>query len=205
MVKRIPHPGAPRPFRSRLLPIALLAVLLASACAGPATGPQGAAVPGEWRSFEGAGSATGHRQVLPMGPDRKVSIASFSGSLVLVGERRMGEGFRLDLVAATDSRKGGTGWSVWTDTRGDQVFSEVRGAPIGTGSRIAGTLVGGTGRYAGVTGEYELEWKYVVESEDGTVQGRITSLRGRFRQEGPPASPERKVFRGREGSPRDPA
>jgi len=124
-----------------------------------------------------------------MGPDRKDSIVELSGSLLLIGERRLGEGFRIEVIGSSDSLKGGTGWCVWTDTRGDQVFSELRGDPIGTGARFAGTLSGGTGRYAGVTGEYEFEWQFVIESEDGNLQGRITGLRGRFRKEGPVRDP----------------
>ncbi len=58
-----------------------------------------------------------------------------------------------------------------------------------TGSRFTGTLLGGTGRYAGVAGEYEFEWQYVLDAGDGYVQGRITGLRGRFRKDGPPTSP----------------
>ena len=48
-------------------------------------------------------------------------------------------------------------------------------------NRIMGTFLGGTGRYAGVTGGYEFSWQYVVEAEDGTIQGRATGLKGRFR------------------------
>jgi hypothetical protein len=44
-----------------------------------------------------------------------------------------------------------------------------------------GTFLGGTGRYAGVTGEYSFQWKYIVESEDGTVSGRAVDLKGRAR------------------------
>jgi len=84
------------------LPLALLAFLLASACGGPAKGPESATPPGEWRSFEGTGSATGHRQTLRMGPDRKVSIVDLSGSLLLVGERRLGRGFRIELIGSAD-------------------------------------------------------------------------------------------------------
>jgi hypothetical protein len=119
-----------------------------------------------------------------MGPDRKVSTFNLSGTLLLTGERRLGEGFRIDVIGYTDSLKGGAGWCAWTDTRGDQVFSEIRGERIRTGSRITGTLLGGTGRYAGVTGEYEFEWQFVIESEDGNLQGRITRLRGRFHRTG---------------------
>ena len=42
------------------------------------------------------------------------------------------------------------GRAVWTDARGDRVFSELRGEPVATGRRIVGTITGGTGRYAGV-------------------------------------------------------
>ena len=113
--------------------------------------------------------------------------------------------FRIGVIGSTDSLKGGTAWCVWTDTRGDQVFSEFRGGPIGTGARFTGTLLGGKGWYAGVTGEYEFEWQFVIESEDGNLQGRITGLRGRFRRDVPPPSPERKNSRGKDGSVHEPA
>ncbi len=47
------------------------------------------------------------------------------------------------------------------------------------GNRIAGTIVGGTGRFAGATGTYSFSWQYVLEAEDGTVQGRTLELAGR--------------------------
>jgi hypothetical protein len=147
----------------------------------------------------------GRRQTLPLGPDRKVSTFDLSGSLLLTGERRLGEGFRIDVIGFSDSLKGSAGWCAWTDTRGDQVFSEIRGERIRTGARITGTLLGGTGRWAGVTGEYEFEWQFVIESEDGNLQGRITGLRGRFRKDVPPASPERNGSRGRDGSVDEPS
>ena len=169
-------------------PLALLA-FAAIGCGGPAKGPEVAPARGDWRTFEGTGTATGHRQTLQLGPDRRVSIVNLTGSLLLIGEQRLGQGFRNEVIGYTDSRKGGTAWCVWTDSRGDQVFGEFRGGPIGTGSRFTGTLLGGTGRYAGVTGEYEVEWQSVVDEEDGSIQGRITSLRGRFRQDAPSPPP----------------
>jgi hypothetical protein len=135
-----------------------------------------------------------------MGPDRTVNIFNFSGSLLLVGDRGLGEGFRLDVIGFSDSLKGGTGWCVWTDTRGDQVFSEMHGERIGTGVRFTGTLLGGTGRWAGATGEYQFEWQYVIASGEGNIQGRITGLRGRVRQDAPTSPPDRKSSLGKDGS-----
>ena len=73
------------------------------------------------------------------------------------------------------------GRAVWTDERGDKVFSELKGEWVGTGNHIAGTFLGGTGRYAGATGEYEFQWQYVLAAEDGAVSGRTTGLKGRAR------------------------
>lgn len=204
MLARFPHRcTAPAPCRLGL-PLALLAILV-SACGGPAKGPEGVSPPGERYSFEGTGSATGHRQILRMGPDRKVAIVVLSGSLLLVGEKRLGQGFRMEMIGYNDGLKDGTGWCVWTDTRDDQVFSEIRGGRIGTGARFTGTLLGGTGRWAGITGEYEFEWQFVIDSEEGDIQGRITGLRGRFRLDAPSSSPHRKNSLRRDGPVHEPA
>ena len=174
---------------------ALLA-LAVLACGDPAKSAEIVKGPGEWQAFEGSGNVIGHRQTLQIGLDRKVSIGNLTGSLLFTGEQRLGQGFLIEVLGYSDELKGGTGWSVWTDSNGDQVFGELHGGAISTGSRFTGTLLGGTGRYAGVTGEYEFEWVYVVNAKDGTFQGRITGLRGRFRQNAPPPSPQRNGSRG---------
>jgi hypothetical protein len=71
------------------------------------------------------------------------------------------------------------GRCVWTDEHGDKVYSELKGEFLATGNHIVGTFLGGTGRYAGITGEYSFQWEYVVESEDGSVSGRAVNLAGR--------------------------
>jgi hypothetical protein len=83
------------------------------------------------------------------------------------------------VVALNDSQTGLVGRSVWTDERGEQVFSELTGEGTADRNRIAGTIVGGTGRYAGATGSYEFSWQFVMESEDGSIQGRAVGLKGR--------------------------
>lgn len=46
-------------------------------------------------------------------------------------------------------------------------------------NKIVGTLIGGTGRYPGATGTYEFSWRFVMEGEDGTVEGQSIGLQGR--------------------------
>jgi len=166
-----------------------LLVALAS-CSEPARSPTTSPAPGEWRAFEGTWSAVGERHALQLGPDRRATVAHLTGSLLLTGERGLGAGFQARAITFSDQQTGALGRAVWTDDRGDEVFSELRGAPVASGHRISGTIVGGTGRFAGLTGTYELEWQFVLETEDGVIQGRAVGLKGRARVgRTPPAPP----------------
>ena len=160
-----------------------LALALAAFACGPTnepvartTGPSSDA-----GTFEGTWSATGARRVIPLGGERKGSIAGLQGTLLLTGPGSLGVGFRAEAIALEDTQTGLVGRAVWTDERGDQVFSEIRGEGTAAQNRIVGTLLGGTGRYAGVTGSYEFSWHFMIESEDGSIQGRADGLKGRFK------------------------
>ena len=165
-----------------------LSALLALSACSPAPPPAASApAQGEWREFEGTWTAAGSRHVIRLGADRQASVASLSGTLLLSGASRPGVGFRAEAVVLNDSATGMVGRSVWTDERGEQVISELRGEGTATGNRITGNIVGGTGRYAGATGTYEFSWRFVLETEDGTTQGQSVGLKGRVRAGAAPA------------------
>ena len=136
---------------------------------------------GEWRAFEGTWSATGTRQSLDLGSGRRASTFRLTGSLLLSGEQRPGVGFRAQVIGLTDSHTGMLGRCIWTDERGDNIYSELKGDAVGTAGRIEGTILGGTGRYAGVTGDYSFRWQSVIDSENDEVSGRVVDLKGRVR------------------------
>ena len=156
-----------------------MALLVLCACSEPAIDSRSAPAPGETRTFEGTWSASGSRRTLELEGGHKASIFNLTGTLLLTGERGLGVGFQGEVIGLSDSVAGGTGQSVWTDERGDKVFSRLRGESLGTGSRVTGTITGGTGRWAGLTGEYELQWQYVIETDDGSIGGRAIGLKGR--------------------------
>jgi hypothetical protein len=135
----------------------------------------------DWREFEGTWTAAGNRQVIALGSERKASVAILRGALLLTGPERPAVGVRAEAVVFNDSATGMIGRAVWTDDRGDQAWSELRGEGTATGNRIAGTFIGGTGRFAGITGDYAFTWRFVLETEDGTVQGQSLGLKGRVR------------------------
>lgn len=157
----------------------VVALVLAAAACGPGPSELPAA-PGEWQDFTGSWNAAGSRRTLPVGADRRASIVDLRGTMLLAGPGRPGVGFRAEVIALVDSATGLQGRSVWTDERGEQVFSELKGEGTAAQNRITGDIVGGTGRYAGATGSYEFSWQYVVEAEEGAIQGRAVGLKGRI-------------------------
>jgi hypothetical protein len=164
-----------------------LALLMLAACGGPAASAPDVPAVGEWRTFDGSWTASGTRTTLDLGSNRTASSVHMNGSLLLT-RNTLGVGFRAEVIGLVDSQSGMVGRAVWTDERGDKVFSELKGEWVGAGNHIAGTFLGGTGRYAGTTGEYEFQWQYVLTADEGTVSGRTAGFKGRARVGAPPAS-----------------
>jgi hypothetical protein len=129
--------------------------------------------------FEGTWSAVGRRRALPTGGVRNAVIVELSGAVVLKGSTTgLSRGFQGEAIGFDDGRNISAGSAVWTDTRGNKVFSVFSGTTMQTGRRVAGEITGGTGLYAGASGDYAMTWQYVVEDESGTVQGRAADLKG---------------------------
>jgi hypothetical protein len=189
-----PKPGTiPKPSRKtgRLLNACLrqvlslsaivLVALFVTACGRSPQTSQSVSAGGEWREFQGTWTAAGSRNILRLGADRRAAISTFEGSLLLAGPSRPGVGFRSEAIVFNDTSTGMVGRAVWTDEHGDQAFSELRGEGTAEKNKITGTFVGGTGRYAGITGTYEFSWRFLIENEDGVVQGQSIGLNGRVR------------------------
>lgn len=159
----------------------LLLVVLMAAGISAASLAQAAPEDSEWHEFSGMWTAAGRRQDIGLGGDRRASVADYSGSLMLYGTSRPALGFRAEAVVLNDSATGLIGRAVWTDDSDDHIYSELRGESTPAGNHIVGTFVGGSGRYKGATGTYEFSWRFLLESEDGIVQGQSTGFGGKVR------------------------
>jgi hypothetical protein len=160
--------------------IALVALALITACSH-ATAPASEAAPGEWHTFAGNWIATGKRSTIPLGADRRASIADLEGTMLLSGDSRPARGFRGEAIVFNDTGAGAEGRAVWTDSDGSQIFSEFHGTGVARGKKIEGTFIGGTGRFTGATGSFTFTWQFVIDSEDGGIQGQTSDLSGRIR------------------------
>lgn len=164
----------------RTLKSAGAAVALAlAACDGKPPVPPAVAV--QEGDFDGSWSAAGARRSISLGSDRSASAINLSGTMLLTGPGRPALGFRAEIIGLTDTQTGFVGRAVWTDAQGEQVFSELTGEGTDRRNRIAGTIIGGTGRYRGAGGAYEFAWEYVIELEDGSIQGRAVGLKGHYK------------------------
>jgi len=172
-------PGGGVPRRQFLFGLAFVA-----ACGQATQSPGPAAAAGESLEFEGSWNAAGSRHTIALGEDRLGSIVDLKGTMLLAGPGRPGVGFQSEVIGLVDSATGFQGRSVWTDEHGDQVYSSLLGEGTAAKNRLTGTVLSGTGRYAGITGSYEFSWQWVMEGEEGTVSGRAVDLRGRV-QPGP--------------------
>jgi hypothetical protein len=165
---------------SRAIALAALILLMPAIVTGPAAraGQGGAA----GAAFEGTWSATGRRQTLPTEDGGTAATVQLSGPVTLTAGEGLNRGFQGEVIGFDDGRSVRAGRWVWTDQRGDRLFGEIAGDGIRTGQRFTGTITGGSGRYAGVTGSFAFTWQYVVIAEDGVVQGRTSDLKGRYQR-----------------------
>jgi hypothetical protein len=159
----------------------VLSVLMLTSAGGAATSHAQETPAADWHAFAGSWSAVGRRQTLPTEGARAAAIVQLSGAMVLSTSAGLSSAFHAEALGFDDGNGLAAGRAVWTDTRGDLVFSVLKGETLATGRRITATITGGTGRYAGIVGDWELTWQFVVGTEDGEVQGRASDLKGRFR------------------------
>lgn len=170
--------------RFRIRSVALAGFLVVAAC-GTVPQAKSPLTGGEWHQFAGTWTAAGTRHWIQLGASRQASTAQLTGSLLLAGPSKPAVGFRSEAIVFNDSATGMVGRAVWTDEHGDQVYSELKGEGTASSNRIVGTFVGGTGRYSGATGTYEFSWRFLLEGEDGTVQGQSIGLKGQVRAASP--------------------
>jgi hypothetical protein len=158
-----------------------VALTISAAGLGASTPPQ-PQTPVEWRTFVASWTASGHRHTVPTETGRSASIAQLAGAVVLTTRTGgLSSAFHGEVIAFNDAGEITVGRAVWTDARGHRVFSVLKGEPLARQRRIFGTITGGTGPYAGITGDYQLTWQYVLQTDDGSLQGRAVDLNGRFR------------------------
>jgi len=135
--------------------------------------------------FEGTWSASGQRQILHTDAGYSAVTLQLSGAVMLTTGTGLSRGFRGEVIGFDDGAGTIAGRAVWTDEQNNRIFSGIYGdALTSSGRQMRGTITGGTGRYAGLTGEYEFRWQNLITTEGNVVNGRAVDLRGHVRAGG---------------------
>lgn len=160
-----------KPARSALLALAVLVGLLA-----------GAAGAEEWRPFTGTWTLAGKRFSLPTSGPRRAHVIHASGNLVITRGETLGRGFFGEVVGFDDGETLLVGRAVFTDSLGEKVFATLKAQPLGANRTATATITGGTGRWAGLEGEFTFSWRFVVETGEEDFDAFAVNLEGRARK-----------------------
>ena len=133
-------------------------------------------------TFEGNWDVEGSTESMEM-DDGQISIYRVTGPVEITNSSSgLAREFQSRCVGVSDEETGGIGRCVWVDTAGESLFLELSGeiiGPMGTTREAVGIVVGGTGKYAGLQGDFEADFLFWESAlEDGKITLRNTSFKG---------------------------
>ena len=166
----------------RAAPILIATLLLSGAASAPVEAA-GRAPLKQSGSFAAQWSITGTQQGLEFGPARSLSIYEHSGTITVVRSDGLVGNALSKCIGLGDTAKGDVSRCIWIDAAGEKIFSELTartGAHSETGSG-RGTFVGGTGRFEGITGSYEIDWVNVPSLDPEMIEGRSLKMEGAWK------------------------
>jgi hypothetical protein len=171
-----------RPQRSSrsAAPILIAILLLLSAAASAPGGAAGRAPLKQSGSFQAQWSIAGTQQGLDFGPARSLSIYEHSGTVTVVRSDGLVGNALSKCIGLGDTAKGDVSRCIWIDAAGEKIFSELtaRTDAESTTGRGSGTFVGGTGRFEGITGSYEIDRVNVPSLDPEKIEGRSLRMQG---------------------------
>lgn len=127
--------------------------------------------------FEGTWSFEGH----------KVSESEQGALFVTTGEARIATdgkeiAFATRCLGASDQENGGIARCRWSAGPEDSILLDLSGTiigPMGTLREAQGRLLAGTGRFAGIQGEVQLDWLFIDSVfEEGKITGSSSDIEG---------------------------
>jgi len=133
--------------------------------------------------FSGTWVANGNRTVIPFGDDRSIATFNLSGHVNLETALGKKKDYWSECVGLTDSAIGIQARCVWKDLDGPEVYITLQSDRLQEGNRVTGTIVGGSERLKGISGELSFLWSSVIIQQEGgtsSVTGQTLDLRGSY-------------------------
>jgi hypothetical protein len=135
--------------------------------------------------FKGTMIANGTRTPFSFGDVRQVFTFKVAGHVSLQTALGKKKDYWSECVGLSDSVSGVIGRCVWKDLAGPEIYLTLESDRLQQGSQVNGTIVGGTGYLAGISGELSFNWSAVTVQTDSegitNVTGQAKNLVGRYR------------------------
>jgi hypothetical protein len=134
--------------------------------------------------FKGSWIANGTRTPFPFANGRQVFTFKLAGHVNLKTSISKQKDYWAECVGLADSMTGLTGRCVWKDLAGPELYLTIQSTKLEQGSQVIGTIVGGTGHLAGISGDLSFNWSSVIALTDAngiiSVTGETRNLAGRY-------------------------
>ena len=130
--------------------------------------------------FRGQWSVTGEQQSMAFIDGREITLTRYRGEVNIQESDGLGSAFFSQCLSFGDTGKGGSSRCQWVDSRDERIYIEITSRVVESKTLVRGTFVGGTGKYDGIAGSFELEaWIYAASNkEEREVTAYTDNLRG---------------------------
>jgi len=135
--------------------------------------------------FKGAWIANGTRTPFHFGDGRQVFTFKLAGHVNLQTTLNKKKDYWAECVGLADSVTGIVGRCVWKDLTGPEIYITIQSDRLQQGSQVTGTIIGGTGHLAGISGDLSFNWSSVINLTEAegvvSVTGQTKNLVGSYR------------------------
>jgi hypothetical protein len=135
--------------------------------------------------FNGSMIANGTRTDFPFADGRQVFTFKLAGHVNLQNLLDKKKDYWSECVGLADSVTGAVGRCVWKDLDGPEIFLTIQSDKLQQGGQVTGTIVGGSEKLAGISGELSFNWASVITQTDAegvvNVTGQTRDLGGKYR------------------------
>lgn len=149
-----------------------------------ATSPMTQSHAAESGEFKGTMIANGTRAPFPFGDGRQVFTFKLGGHVSLQTPLGKKKDYWSECIGLADSTTGIVGRCVWKDLDGPEIYLTIQSDKLQQGSQVNGTIVGGSGKLAGISGDLSFNWSSVITQTDAegsvNVTGQTRNLAGRY-------------------------
>lgn len=130
--------------------------------------------------FTGQWNVTGEQQTMEFMDEREIAITRYRGQVNIKKGDGLPRSFFTECLSFGDTGGSGEARCEWVDSADEQIFIELTSRVVGSKGIVKGEIVGGSGKYHGIRGVFELEaWVYSTSNEEEReVTAYTDSLRG---------------------------